>query len=385
MAHNFTSTWTPPKATWDKVSDLAKLQAEPGPVFSCAYGCGLSVVAGQKVWVDFSSGTAITDGQAPQCPHAPASAASAASPQTITATPAPRHPRVDPASVMGKLKRDDLDPDPDVLTFDERYTATLTQTASTNLKASHTVDAPTIKSHSGRLIRQVLAIILAMLNPIWATLVTDPKAGETSKDFQVASKTIHKTTTSTDHKASSIIGSVILLIMTARGLMERVDTLQILQANIFRVGRIQGKSFTAHQSTWLKAMHTALRGDFAAIRDVLEKPDRLFNPNPHLEQNSFTVLGAAVSTRDASAIRAFFRTELLREQAEAKKIGWKPPNDDKVPTATAAGAAASASTASDSLPAIITSTGEDATATSPNKPNPKKRRRQKPSPATTKK
>ena len=342
MAHQFTSSWTPSKTAWDKVSDLVKIQAEPGPVFSCAYGCGLSSVAGTKAWVDFSSSTVIVDAQLPTCPHSPsATSSSSASAQTSGTSVAPRHPRIDPAALLPKLKRDHLEPDPDIMTYDERYTASLSATASTTLKAAHTVDAPTIKAHSGRLVRQILCIVAAMLNAIWASLLADPPAGEAKKDFKVSTKTIVKNPKpDEEHQASTVVQNAMFLLMTARGLIDRVDSLQVLQAQIFRTSG-RGKSFTSHQSQWLKAMHTSLRGDFATIRDVLERPDRLMNPMPHLEQNPFTVLGAAVTSLDASAIRAFFRTELPREQNEAKKIGWKPPSDNKqIPAATAAGAAA---------------------------------------------
>jgi hypothetical protein len=346
MAHNFVSRWTPSQEEWKKLPELHKIKGEkPASCCECSHGCGLSLVSGTKVWVDFQAPLLIVETSSSPCSQAPASAATASA--SGPATTSVRHPRLDIAEVVKGLQLLGFGKTtPDPLTFDERYTAQLSDTARTNLTSSHTMDAPTIKSASRRLVSMLLAAVAANLNALYSATIAPVTEGEDGFDFEIAQRTVVNLpdpALSDRITASSILINSIVLLLTARGLLDRTDVLATLQNSVFKLGA--KSKFTSNATQWLRAMHTALRGDFAAIRDVLERRERFFSPLKHLEQNPFTIFGAALVTNNGPAARAFFRTELPREVAEAKKIGWKPadPGADDAPAAAAAGAAAAPS------------------------------------------
>lgn len=344
MSHSFVSKWTPSADQWNRIPDLVRIRAEPGDCFMCSYGCGLSAIGGSKAWADFSAGILITETTTSPCANSPSGAGGSASASAGTAASSTvRHPRIDMAAIVPKLKLTSTGPEPEILTYDERFMATVSEASRVAISAAHTIDAPTVRQQNTRLIRQLLSTAAALLNGIFSTIL----AGTPSPDFDVAHHAVIKDQPVADKsKASSLLQSAMIFIITARGLIDRGESLQTLQAQTFKVVK-PGQKFSPHNNAWLKGMHTALRGDYAAIRDVVERPERVFSPLNWLEQNSFTVLGAAIVTRDASAVRAFFRLELPRETSEAKKIGWKPPDPDAASAEPAAGAAGGAAPSPD--------------------------------------
>lgn len=336
MAHNFVSPWTPDQSDWTRLPELVKVKPNPCLAFLCSYGCGLSLIGGVKWWADFSAPLLITDTSRSNCPNAPSASAGATGAGASGPAAAVRHPRIDMAAVMTRLPRDPngLGPQVEVLTLDERYMSHISESQRVNLSAAHTIDAPHLRMHERRLLRQLLTAVASTINGILAALLVEGEqagaaAAATSKDFDVPHRAvILGEPASSKSKASSLLQGALIKILTARGLTERIDSLQTLQQQVFRItakGDKPARNQT-HQVQWLKAMHDCLRPDLAAIRDVLERKDRFFDPTQHLEQNCFTVLGAALTTGDAPAVRAFHRTELAREKAEAKKLGWKEPD-----------------------------------------------------------
>lgn len=343
MAHSFLSKWTPTEADWKKLPELVALRATPTDCFMCSNGCGLSAVVGLKVWVDFSAPQLVTDMAGSPCPYAQISSTSASASASASARSGVVHARVDLAATLTKLKLSSLAPQPDVLTMDGRYTAHLSEAARVALNTAHTIEPPTIKNQSFRLIRQILKTVMAVLNGAMA-----PALATESKDYAVPNSAIIEGHTG-DTKLSDNLQGALVLLSVARGLFDRAEMLQTLQANYYRTTGKKGKAFQSHQNAWLKAMHTSLGSDFAAVRDTLEKPERLLSPLKYLDQNTFMVLGLAVTTNDASAVRTYLRLELPRETQEAKRIGWNKPspaNGNKPSptrtTATGAGAAADA-------------------------------------------
>jgi len=369
MSHNFVSSYTPTEADWAKVSELAKAISVPSTCFMCSHSCGLSLVSGTSWWADFRAGTLITDSAGKSCHCAPgASAGSAAA--SASSAPAPRHPRVDMASALPKLPLSSLGPQAEILTFDERFMAFITEESRVHMSAAHTIDAPTFKAHAYRLLRQILGAVAAQLNGLFAVMITPNPTTAASRgvaswsstsssstsasaslgsgaaggggvaatvappsdfDFNVAHRHIIKgRPVSEFSRASKILQGAILLALTGRGLLDRVESLQVTQTQVFRPPTAAKTRFQS--AAWLRAMHDAYRSDMAAIRDVLERPDHFFNSAQYLDSNPFTVLGTAATTGDAPAIRAFFRTELPREKAEAKKLGWKEPDADARPS-----------------------------------------------------
>jgi hypothetical protein len=283
----------------------------------------------------------ITDTSASPCPNnsSPGQAAASAAASTSVQT---RHPRIDLAAAMPKLQLEALGKSPaDVMLFDERYTAQITEAQRVALNSAHTIDSPTFKHQARRFICQLLSAVAAILNALYAATAAP---GDQTKDFEVTHKLVVKDQPAASKiKASALLMNSLIFVMTARGLFDRSESLQILQNHVFRPnGKGNGGKFIAHSVQWLKGMHTAVREDCATVRDVLERPERFFAPLQFLEQNPFTVLGAATTTNDAPAARHFFRTELPREVAEAKKIGWKPQEAQQ----DGAGAAAPSPTAS---------------------------------------
>jgi len=340
--HNFSASHKPTQAQWDNIQALKDHSGEPLTMFMCSNGCGLSTVPGLRAWVDLAHKTTVDESAQGPCPNGIASApsgtggaaaAAAASPQH------PRHPRVDFLSLMvPATKHSNFSPAPQALTFDERLMSNVPESARISISQQHTLEPSNLRDQERRSIRQLLDVITGSMAALWAVIDSDAafKAKEVGiKSFAKAATTAEKVKTG-DH-----VLNMFALVVTLRGVVEHTDHIIAVQHKIYK-----SLSFS---SSWIKGMHEALRPDFAAIRDVVERPERIGSPGQFLEATSFASIGAAMVQRDASTARAFFRRELPREDAIAKKLGWKPParsgdggGADADAAASAAGAAAPA-------------------------------------------
>lgn len=342
--HSFSAGWQPTDEDWNDIPGLVALGKKKVPqCFLCTNGCGLSLVSGTKVWCDFGTGTVITDTSTSHCPNRK-SATDAE--ESASGQPSVRHPRVDVAAMLPKLLLASLNPKPDPQTHDERYVAQLGSAAKVALNASHTIEPSTLRANEQRLSRQIIDIVTAELNAIYVKLNAD--GGK--RDFDIEHRFIIKNRPGSEKStASAVVLAAMVKMFALRGITDRVHSCQSLQQGVFRIKHKQGTPFQAHQVAWIRGMHESIRPDLAALRDTIERPDRVLTPLNHLQQNPFIVFGAALITNDTAATRAFFRTELPRELSVAKKIGWKAPADGGTdePAAAAAGAAAAAAAASD--------------------------------------
>ena len=374
--HNFSSSVTPSEAVWNSIPTLKDFSGIPTTVFMCSYGCGLYAVPGLKDWVDLASKVMVgSDAQLP-CPYAPRTqGAAGSSPASDPGHPPVRHPRVDfPSLMTPSTAHPSFLPTPVTITYDERLMASMAEPARIAASQKHTMDPVTIREAERRILRQIFDILASGIAVTFANIIAHSGA---FKDREVSAATLVKNGGTEKTKIKDLQKSMFTLLICGRGLLERVDHLVEVQHKIFRS--------LASGSSWLKGIHEVLRPDLAAMRDVIEKPGRLFNSAQYLESISFASLGAAITSRDASATRAFFRRELPREEAQAKKLGWKPstkpkadegsvedaaaPSPDRPAPATAAGAAAPSATGD----------GKGRT----RKPNPKKKRRRAASTAST--
>lgn len=367
--HNFSSSYTPTKAQWDAIPALVAHSTEPTTMFMCSNGCGLSTVPGMREWIDLAHKTTVGEAAIGPCPNgqpAPAGTGTAAAAPT-SASQLPRHPRVDFLSLMvPSSKHPSFAPAPQALTFDERLMSGVPEQQRISISQQHTLEPVNLRDQERRTIRQVLDTIAGSMAALFAVIDTD----DAFKGKEVQIRSYAKAAGATDKvKVGDHVLNMFTLAVTLRGVIERVDHILAVQHKIYK-----SLSFT---NSWVKGMHEALRTDFAAVRDVVERPDRISTPGQFLESTSFAAIGAAMVQRDASAARAFFRLELPREDSIAKKLGWKPPRTSDgggggdgadAPAASAAGAAAAQRR--DQKNGDKPKNGNK-----PNKPNPKKRRR----------
>ena len=376
--HNFTAAVTPARPVWDSIPALhAFSPSGPVTIFMCSYGCGLYAVPGLKDWVDLASKMMVGgDAQAP-CPNAPRSSTAASAGSGSDPSPSMvRHPRVDfQALMVPAATHPSFNPTPATLTYDERLMAQSGEAARMAASQKHLMDPVTVRDAERRILRQAFDILASGIAVTFASIVARSGA---FKDHEIAASSLVKNGGTSSVKVKDLQTVMFALIVAVRGFVERVDHLVEVQHKVYKP--------LASGSSWLKAIHESLRGDVATLRDVIEKPGRLFSLAQYLESNSFAALGAAVTTRDASALRAFFRRELPREEAQAKKLGWKPAKQGKTEGGDDDDAAAAPSpdrSASTGAAAAGAAAASKTAAADKCKPKPKKKRRRAPSTAST--
>lgn len=340
--HSFAgSSWTPSADRWKSIPGLEGKCETPEAVIPCTHGCGYNMIPALSIWVDFGRKILQTDTSRVDCDRAPARASASTTPSA--GTPAVRHVRPDIAKVVPAVGlRTPIGPRPDIIQFDDRFMAAAKDEQKQRAITAHTFAPPNLRQVERRFVRQGLDVVGTLVNALYLESIASSAIGRHTVSIQRAVKGETNIKGEARHiTVSDLLVNLISIIFVLRGIVERVDHLATVQGTIFP---------TVKHHEFLNQMMLSMADEFAIVKDCLEKPERFWAANlvQHVEGLSVFALGAGVFSHDASAVRAFFRTEVAREEAAAKKLGWKPSAVvaasssavDASPAATAAGAAA---------------------------------------------
>ena len=338
--HAFNLPDVPTQDEWDDVVGLKELIPVAKKVFYCSNGCGLAYLPTIRPWIDITGKSLIAEDARSPCPNQKDSGDSAAAASSAAPTPPARHARVGFTALMVKAtSHPSFAPTPAVAINDEKYMASLSETAKVVVQQQHTSEPSALRDVRDRCVRQALTAVTAGLGVVFAAIQAD----DDFKNKEVATTSYIKAGVpdKSQIKVLDIVHGLFALMVTTRGIIERTDHIATVGYRLYKSVCVNGQ--------WIRAMHEHLRADLAVFRDAIERPDRLYSPGQHLESTALAALGSAVVSQDASAMRAFYRAELPREESTAKKLGWKPSSSPSPssasPAASAAGAAAASASA----------------------------------------
>ena len=326
--HNFAGAqWTPDQATHNAVPGLSAVCGTPMASIPCSNGCGYNLIPSHSIWVDYGRKLLQKDTAKVHCdrnPRGGAAAASAAGGAVQVQQRVP-HTRPDLGQAASKMKMSaPYAVRPDVTSCDERAMAKVKEEIRQRIIMAPQMTPPNLRQLERRITRQLMDVVIAMA----AGMCVEAASSTTNiKDAHIRWSYIIRGATGFI-SASDFAQNLLVYLLTLRGWIERIDHLSFVQSTVYK--ELKDMEFLA-------TMRTAMGQEVAEIRECCEKLERFGAPAvlTHLEGTPSFTLGVAVASRDESAMRAFFRAELPREEAAAKKVGWRPP-------APGAGAAAGA-------------------------------------------
>jgi len=346
--HNFAGAqWTPDTATHNAVPGLSTVCSSPQPSIPCANGCGYNLIPSHSIWVDYGRKVLQKDTAKVHCDRnhrAGAAAASAAGGAAQVQQRVP-HTRPDLGQACPKMKMSaPYSVRPDITSCDERAMAKVKEEVRQRIIMAPQMTPPNLRQLERRITRQLIDVIIAYASGMWIE-ATSPTTTENFKDAHI--RWCHIIRGAQGFVSTADFSQNLLMyLLVLRGWMERIDHLSFVQSSVFK--ELKDMEFLA-------TMRTAMGQEVAEIRECCEKLERFGAPSVinHLEGTSSFALDVAIATRDETALRAFFRAELPREEAAAKKVGWKPPSS----AAGAASGAAGGGGGGGSSGAASTSTG----------------------------
>lgn len=337
QSHKSTAPWTPDPEEWTSVAGLAD-QCGPRPktVFDCERGCGIAKVRGSTVFVDFVK-KVIIDSSIP-CPNARASdggtGAGAAGAGVAALQPSVKHARVDlgPKLKEMMLPVGPVSVDPGMMTLDEKYMASLSETQRHVVQGLHTVAPTTHRTKIHRLQTVLNMHVVAVLGAAIAAVSSSPHA----KDISVRRSLMKKQSSSGTHTEAVplvvALKNALTMTIMGRAVAERYEHLSVMHREFMKDKSLP----VVTKARWFDEVALQYAPDITQVYDVLNSGTQTVycDMAAQLDSNSYYTLGVHLVTHSSALVGQWIRAEKKREEDAAKKLGWKP-------SAAVAGAGAS--------------------------------------------